>query len=176
MIEVENKNYIDVTEEWLNKENFKKGRVINRNYYVDKEGNKYKVDGKNVVFDPSEDEIETAFFISETFGGNVYLNPKVNVPINVESCDYLWNNQFWDKKNIGKEATSTTRAVDNAVKKHKKQTDYIILDITNSIIEEQNLITQTEKIFITKGREWVKGIIIINNKNVVKIYMKKERG
>lgn len=62
------------------------------------------------------------------------------------------------------------------LKNIKNQTDYIILDITNSIIEEQNLITQTEKIFITKGREWVKGIIIINNKNVVKIYMKKERG
>ena len=34
-----------------NKENVKKGRVINRNYYVDKVGNKYKVDGKNVVLD-----------------------------------------------------------------------------------------------------------------------------
>ncbi len=61
------------------------------------------------MFEPSEDEIETAKFINQTFGGNIYLNPKINKPEKIESSDYLWKNQFWDKKSIGKSATSKTR-------------------------------------------------------------------
>ena len=70
MIEVENKNYIDVTEEWINNENIRKGRVINRSYYKDKEDNKYRVDGKNVVLDYSIKEKEVAEWLITKFGGN----------------------------------------------------------------------------------------------------------
>lgn len=169
-------SYEDVTKEWIVKAEPRKGNIINRNYYVDKKGNKYNVDGKNVVFEPSNDEIETANFIHQTFGGNIYLNPKINMPEDVESSDYLWKNQLWDKKIIGKNATSLKRTVDNAIKKHKEQTDYIFLDVTNSKIEQSILIEQTKKIFSTKGREWVKGIMIINNNKVIGIYIRNKRG
>lgn len=162
----------DVTKEWIDNAKPNQGKIINRNYYVDKKGNKYVVDGKNVVLDPSDDEIDTAKFIHRTLGGNIYINPKINKPEGVETCDFLWKNQLWDKKRIGKEATSLTRAVDNAIKKHKKQTDYIFLDITEATIPKDILIKQTQKMFSTKGREWVKGIIVIDNENILCIYIR----
>lgn len=165
--------YNDVTDEWLNNARVNTGKVINRNYYIDINGNKYKVDGKNVVLSPSQDEIELANWVSETFGGNIYLNPKINNPIGIETSDYLWRNQRWDKKSINKSATSLTRAVDNALKKHKGQTDYIFLDISNSVIREEILVEQVKKIFSTKGREWIKGIMIIKNYEIKGIYMRK---
>ncbi len=165
--------YNDVTNEWLNKAKPNTGKVINRNYYIDTNGNKYKVDNKNVVFDPNPDEIELANWINNTFGGNIYINPKINQPIGIETSDYLWKNQRWDKKNIDKNASSLTRAVDNSLKKHKGQTDYIFLDISNSLINEEILIEQTKKIFSTKGREWIKGIMVIKNYKIKGIYMRK---
>lgn len=165
--------YNDVTDEWLNNVKPNTGKVINRNYYIDTNGNKYEIDNKNVVFDPSPDEIELANWVNKTFGGNIYINPKVNYPLGIETSDYLWKNQRWDKKSIDKNATSLTRAVDNALKKHKGQTDYIFLDISNSVISERTLIEQTKKIFSTKGREWIKGIMIIKNYEIKAIYMRK---
>lgn len=165
--------YKDVTEEWLKNAKPNTGKVINRNYYVDINGNKYEVDNKNVVFDPSPDEVELANWVNKTFGSNIYINPKVNYPLGIETSDYLWKNQRWDKKSIDKNATSLIRAVDNALKKHKGQTDYIFLDISNSIISERILIEQTKKIFSTKGREWIKGIMVIKNYETKGIYMRK---
>lgn len=165
--------YNDVTDEWLNNAKPNTGKIINRNYYVDTNGNKYEIDNRNVVFDPSPDEIELANWVNKTFGGNIYINPKVNYPLGIETSDYLWKNQRWDKKSIDKNATSLTRAVDNALKKHKGQTDYIFLDISNSVISERTLIEQTKKIFSTKGREWIKGIMIIKNYEIKAIYMRK---
>lgn len=170
------KKYIDVTKEWISKATPNKGKVINRKFYVDKKGNKFNVDKKNVIFSPSKDEIATAQLINKTFGGNIYLNPKINYPENIKSSDYLWKNQLWDKKIIGLATSSITRAVDNSIKKHKGQTDYIILDITKCKIKKTIIIRQVKKVFYTKGREWVKGIMIIQNNKVIKIYIQNKRG
>lgn len=173
--QLENENYKDVTQEWLS--NKIDGKVINRKYFVDKNGIKYNVDGKNVVFEPSKNEIKMANWLTETFGGNVYLNPKVNIPNNVKTQDYLWNNEFWDLKEMGEKALSETRAVDNIIKKAKNQTDNIILDITKNKLEHKIIENQVKKVYSTKGREWVDKIIIVDNYKLVKIYKRnKKRG
>ena len=169
-------NYIDITQNWLENTKAKVGRVIDRKYFVDKNGIKYLVDGKNVVFEPSKIEKDMAKWLKETFGGNVYLNPKVNYPNNVSSPDYLWNNEFWDLKVMSEKATSKTRAVDNIIKKAKKQTDNIILDITNNRLENKLIEKQVQKIYSTKGREWVDKIMIVDNYKLIGIYKRKKRG
>ncbi len=170
---IKNNNFLNKKKEWLKNATPGKGKVIKRKFYVDKNGNKYVIDGKKVIFDPSQDEMNTANFILQTFGGTIYINPRINIPENIESSDYLWKNQYWDKKCINENASSKIRAVDNALKKHKNQTDYIILDITNSKIKKRILLYQTKKIFSTKGREWVKGIMLIKNNRVIAIYLRK---
>ena len=153
MIEVENKNYKDVTEEWLNKESVKKGIVINRIYYIDKEGNKYKVDGKNVVLDYSIKEKEVAEWLITKFGGDIYMLPRVNKPKGIATADYLWKNEYWDLKVISNKATSRTRAVDNVIKTAKYQTNNIVLDIIDTVLPKDIITKQVEKIYNTNGRE-----------------------
>lgn len=168
---------IDITDETLKNATPNIGKVINRKYFVDKNGTKYIVDGKNVEFNPSEEEIRMANWLKETFGGNIYLNPKVNYPENVATSDYLWNNEFWDLKVIGKKAISETRAVDNVIKKAKKQTNNFVLDITNNKLKRNMIENQVKKIYSTKGREWVEKIIIVDNYKLIKIYQRnKKRG
>ena len=108
-----------------------------------------------------------------TFGGNVYLNPKVNNPPNVSTSDYLWKNEFWDLKTMGEKATSKTRAVDNVIKKAKKQTDNIMLNITKNKLRRDIIEKQAKKIYFTKGREWVNKIMIVDNGKLVRIYKKR---
>lgn len=174
---VENVNYTDITQEWLENAKPNVGQVIDRNYFVDKNGIKYVVDGKNVVFEPSKDERDMANWLKETFGGNIYLNPKVNTPDNVTTPDYLWNNEFWDLKTMGEKTLSKTRAVDNVIKKAKNQTDNIILDITKNKLENKIIEKQVQKVYSTKGREWVEKIMIVDNYKLIRIYKRnKKRG
>jgi len=114
-------NYIDITNEWLqNAIYYNEGELIYRNFFVDKKNNKYFVDGKKVMFNLSQEEIDIAKIIKKYLKGNIYLNPKVNEPKYIESSDYLYRNEYWDLKSLGKNATSEKRAVDNAVKNSKK--------------------------------------------------------
>ena len=102
---------------------------------------------------------------------------KINFPNNIRSSDYLWRNQYWDKKIIGKNAKSNLRAVDNSIKRGKEQADYFILEISDCILSNECIIKQAKKIFSTKGREWVKGIMIIKNNIIIGIFLNtKNRG
>ena len=165
--------YSDVTKQWKSEAEPNTGKLINRTYYVDKSGKKYEVDGKNVVLDPTEAEVEMAKWLNKTFGGNVYINPRVNNPENVKTSDFLWHNEYWDLKTMSNRATSETRAVDNIIKKAKNQTDNIVLDITKTKLRFSSIDEQTKKIFTTKGREWVKRIILVDNYKLKRVYTRK---
>ena len=171
MIEIK-ENYIDVTEEWINKENFKKGIVINRNYYIDKECNKYKVDGKNVVLDYSIKEKEVAEWLITKFGGNIYMLPRVNKPDGIMTADYLFKGECWDLKTI---SGSGKRVIEDVIKKKRMQSNNFILDVTNSKIDKQDLFRQLEKIYNSKTTEWVKTIIVKENDNLVVIYTNSKK-
>lgn len=170
---IKNKNYTINKNKWLKNAKPGKGIVKKRKFAIDKYGNKYEIDGKNIYFDISEKEKNIAEWLRKKFGGNVYYNPKVDIPDDVEMSDYHWKNDSWDLKEIKENATSITRAVDNAIKQHKNQTNNIILDISKSKIKKTILLNQTEKVFSTKGREWVKNIIVIDNEELIEIYSRK---
>ena len=87
---VENKNYIDVTNDYLKNVKTHKGRVIKAKYFKSKDGMKYYVDNKYVKFNTSKEELEIAKFLAKTFGGDVYLVPKVDFPGGIKSPDFLW--------------------------------------------------------------------------------------
>ena len=168
MIEVK-ENYIDVTEEWLNKENVKKGRVINRNYYIDKEDNKYKVDGKNVVLDYSIKEKEVAEWLITKFGGDIYMLPRVNKPDGIMTADYLYKKEYWDLKEI---IGNGKRTIDTSIKKKKNQSHNFIIDVSKSKLSNDELINQIEKIYI--NRKWINKVIVKRNEKVLFIYIKRD--
>lgn len=173
MNKLEIKNYIDVTEEWLNNAKPNKYKVKEQLYF-DYQESRYFVDGKNVVLDYSKKELEMAKWLVKTFGGEIYMLPKVNNPSGIKTADYLWHNEYWDLKEIKQNAKSKFRAIDNILKNAKKQANNFILDITKCKLNKNNIIEQAKKIYITKNREWIDKIIIFDNNKPMKIYKRKK--
>ncbi len=150
-----NKNsFTDVTQTWLDNAKPNSYTIKDRNYF-EYDGVKYKVDGKNVLLDYSENEKEIAKWLENTFGGELYMLPRVNKPDGIMTADYLFRNEYWDLKTIkGK------RVIEDAIKKKERQSKNFIFDITNNDIEEKELFNQLIKIYSSKTTEWVDKIVV----------------
>lgn len=164
--------YVDITKKWR-KSHKKKGYVINNIKFKAPNGKKYFVDNKKIIFDYSYRELEMAIWLQLTFGNNVYLNPKVNYPKNVQTADYYWKKEHWDLKTLSEKAISQKRAIDNIIKNLRFQAQNLIIDITKSTLETPILLDQVKKIYSTSRREWVKKIIVIKDYEIIKIYKRK---
>lgn len=174
IVETKKVSYQDVTQKWLDEAN-PNSHVVKDRQYFEHEGAKYEVDNKNVVLDYSDKEKEIVEWLENTFGGEIYMNPRINYPKGIETADYLWNDELWDLKEIIK-ATSEIRAVDNVIKNCKNQSSNFIIDITGSKLSNKSIIKQVQNVFIPSNkfyREWVNKIIIKRDNEVLKIYIKK---
>lgn len=164
------KNYVDVTNKWL-KNATPNTHQVKDSLIIIKDKTKYVVDRKNVVLDYSKKEKEIALWIENTFGGEIYMLPRVNIPWNVKTPDYLWKNEFWDLKEI---SSKGKRSIDNAIKRTRKQTNNYILDFSNNKITKKEIINQIIKIYNSKDRNWVNKIIIKRDNKVILITQRKK--
>jgi len=164
-------NYIDVTQDWLDKANPNSHEVKDRNYF-EHNGVKYEVDGKNVVLDYSSKEKEVAEWLESTFGGELYMVPRINNPSGISTPDYLWNNEFWDLKEIMGNGKHT---LDTAVKKKKSQSSNFLFDMGNSKMSDEEAIRQLNLIFKAKDRQWIEKIILKRDENLIVITKHKKR-
>lgn len=165
-------NYRDVTREWLKNSCPNSHKVKTRNYY-ECDGIRYFVDGKKVVLDYTNYEKDIAVWLENSFGGKIYLLPKVNEPKGIKTADYLFRNEYLDLKKMSCNAISEKRAVDNVVKKSKFQTENIILDISDSILNENIILQQVRRLYSTSGRELIKYVVIVKNFNLIKVFIRK---
>lgn len=170
MNKLEIKNYIDVTEEWLNKPKSKKYKVKEQLYF-DYNYKRYHVDNKNVILDYNKKELEIAKWLVKTFGGKIYMLPRINKPDSIKTPDYLWNNEYWDLKEIKGNGKHT---LDSAIKKERSQANNFIIDISNSPITKDNAIEQLKLVFNAKERIWISKIILKYNNNIIVYKRKKE--
>ena len=77
---------MDITKEWTEKR--KKGSVTERSSYMI-DGTEYIVDGKHVISKPSEKEREIAVILSERYGKQVEIVPRIMYPQGIQTPDYL---------------------------------------------------------------------------------------
>lgn len=162
------KNYIDVTKEWLDNATSNTHKVKDRYYYRYK-GIKYKVYKKEVVLDYSEKEKEIAEWLENTFGGEIFMLPKVNKPKCIKTADYLFKNEHWDLKEIyGK----SRQVLYHAVYRKKKQSSNFIFDTSNSELDLESLINQVQELYSRKDLSFIQKIIL-KNKNEVRVYKRK---
>lgn len=166
-----NDDYINVTNEWLEKATPNSHKVVDAKYFYDGK-TKYMVDGKNVVLDYSKIEKDVAEWLEETLGGKIEMLPRIHKPEGISTADYLFRNEKFDLKEVtgvGK------RAVDSAIKKKKNQSSNFIIDITNNKLSEEELLNQVEKIYKTSGREWVDKIIVKKDDRLIAIYKRHKK-
>lgn len=170
-VKVSKANYKDITQEWLDNATPNSHKVLDRNYFK-YEGVKYEVDGKNVVLDYSSKEKDIAEWLENTFGGEIYMIPRVNKPDGIKTADYLFRNEYWDLKEI---KSSGKKAIDNRVNGLKGQTRNFLFDISNNLLNDEEIINQVERMYKSPKRDWVDKVILIRDKNLIKIYERNKK-
>ncbi|MDQ0153591.1 hypothetical protein J2S20_002312 [Moryella indoligenes] len=120
-------------------------------------------------------EIETAYWLRDMFGGDVKLLPEEN--IGKPNPDYVWNGKIWELKRV-----STPRSIDNQIHKAIKQLrsdDYkeggVVIDISRITISSEKAL----EIIAEKG--WSRSkqdttIIVKEKEQLVKVLEIKKRG
>lgn len=165
----EEKPYTDTTENVVNKEE-QKYEVIEQQIYIDEDGTRYKIDGKNVKIKASEKERAVANLMGEKLGGKVELVPVVLNPQGIKTPDYIINGEKFDLKEIFGNGKNT---LDTAISKKKKQSDNFIFDITNTEMPTEEAIKQIQRIYESNNRLWVDKLILIKDNKILKIYKRK---
>ncbi len=159
--------YKDVTKEWTLKKS-ENGKVVYAKS-INIDGKEYFVGKKNKIHHKNNEK-HIAELMVKTFGGELQYLPEIGEKDCIRCGDFLFKKEIWDLKEIGKNATSKTRAVDNILKDTKGQSTNFVIDITNSLLERNNIIEQTETIYSTKNREWIDKIIIFDDNKLLKVY------
>lgn len=164
---------VDVTNQWLEKATPNSHEIADLDYWII-DNNKMLVDGKNIVLDYKKDgeEYKCAEWLKNTFGGEIFMCPRINEPKGIETPDYLYRKEFWDLKSITGDGKHT---LDSSIKKKKNQANNFILDITNSKIPKEEAIRQLDLIFKSRDRNWINKIILKKNKDVIVILEHKKR-
>lgn len=166
------KSYREVTKKWIDSAIPNSHRIKNREYFEDEKGRRYYVDGKNVVLDYSRKEKEIALWLEKTFGGELYMIPRVNSPEGIATPDYLFRNDYWDLKEIFGNSKHT---LDTAIKKKKNQANNFIFDICSSEITRKEAVCQIRQIFHAKERAWVENVILKDKETVIAVFERKKR-
>lgn len=162
-------NYTDVTNEWIINAKPNTHIVKDRKYF-EHNGIKYKVDNKNIVLDYSDKEKEVSIWLENTFGGEIYMLPRINKPDGIQTADYLFRGEYWDLKKITGKGKNT---LDSAINKKKSQSNNFIFDISNSEITLEAIDKQLSSIYENKYRKWIDKIIVKQNNNVIVINKRK---
>ena len=129
-------NYIDVTKEWISNANPNSHEIKELDYWIIN-NKKIKVDGKNILLDYSKSELECAKWLKTTFGGKIFMCPRVNIPEGIRTPDFIWNNEYWDLKEI---KGTRKRLMDDISKNCRYQTNNLIIDISKSSITTKMII------------------------------------
>lgn len=162
-------NYSDITKEWLDNATPDSHEVLDTKYFEASDGTKYYVDGKNVVLDYSDKEKEVAGWLENTFGGELYMLPRVNNPEGISTADYLFRNEYWDLKEI---TGKSKQVLYHAVYKKEKQSNNFIFDITYSDLTIENTKQQIDSLYRRTDIPFINKIIIKKSDDFL-IYKRK---
>ena len=158
------KHYVDTTEIRLHQK-ITKGRVYDAKYFKHN-GEKYWVDGHNVLFNPKPGERETAQLLIDCFGGTVEMLPEVKNPGFIKTADYAFNGLKVDRKGP---TGNGKRTVFNQINEIKGQANIMVLDLsrTNMTLErvEKDLHIAFEKPYY----EHLDIVIITKNNRLIKV-------
>ena len=165
------KNSRNITKSFIRKSTPNSHEVKDAKYYEDAKGNKYYVDGKNVVIDYSVSEKNVANWLKETFGGEIYMLPRINIPEGIQTADYLFRGEKWDLKEI---KYTGKNVLDNRVNGLKKQANNFIFDISNTPISIREIKNQIDKLYESPNRKWINKIMLIKNQKLICIYIRKK--
>ena len=150
------KECVDITEKYLTDASPGHGEMIVQ-------------EGYNRLLHPNE--VSFARWLINTLGGSVVLLNEKNLD-NVKTPDFLWHDKYWDLKDV-----SSSKAVDNAVRKGLRQIQDnpggIILDFGRKTINLQEVKKNIES-RLRRGFPTSIDIILVSRNNIVSVYRYKK--
>lgn len=159
--------YKDITNQYRTKKHY---QIKKQKYFINEDGAKYNVDGKHVILEPTQREIEVAELLGKYIGGKVNIIPRVNQPFGVKTPDYIINDEKFDLKQI---TGGGKYVIEGNLRKKKKQSNNFVIDLTSSKIDFKEVERQVESIYISKRYLWINKIIIIKDNNIINVYKRK---
>jgi hypothetical protein len=159
--------YKEITDKFLSKKKF---QLKKQKYFIDDNGNRYNVDGKHVILDPTEREVEIAKLLGEKIGGNVNIIPRINYPKKIKTPDYIINKEKYDLKTLTENNKNT---IYNIIHKQKMQANNFITDISKNGMSQNDVAKQIEVIYNSRHTEWVRKIILVKDYEILKVYQRK---
>lgn len=166
---IKESKYSDITEKILKNGN-QQYKLKEQQYYIDGGGNRYNVDGKYVILNPTEREKEVANMLGSLYGGKIKIIPRINEPKGIKTPDYIVKNKRYDLKQIKGDGKYV---IQGNLKGKQKQADNFIIDITKSKISNEEAIRQIENIYNSKHFLWLNRIILLKDKEFLKVYKRK---
>lgn len=163
-----NDNYTNITKEWLETAKPNSHKVVDRQYF-EYDGIKYNVDNKNVVLDYSSKEKDVAEWLENTFGGEIYMIPRVNNPEGIQTADYLFRGEYWDLKSI---SGKSKQVLYHSIYKKKTQSNNFIFDVVSPELDINELQKQIYKLYNRKDTEFLQKIIL-KKENDIFVYKRK---
>lgn len=152
-------SYSIITTEWLKKATPNSHKVADMDYF-EYEGIKYKVDNKTVVLDYSDHEKKIAEWLENTFGGEIYMIPRINYPEGIKTPDYIFKKEKWDLKTIN---GNSNQVFYHAVRKKKQQSSNFIFEILNSKLSLEDAKNQINVLYNRTDIPFVNKIIVKKN-------------
>jgi SPP1 gp7 family putative phage head morphogenesis protein len=129
----------------------------------------YKVDGKHVLAKSTEREKKVAELLSEEFGKEVMLVPRIVYPQGISTPDYIIDGEKYDLKSP---TGSSIHVLYNMVNNKKRQADNFVFDISNNPLEYKVLEKDIQYIFDMPHTSFVKKIVVIKDGKIIKTYTK----
>lgn len=182
IIKISNAPYKDITKKWYKEATPKSNNITHAKKFIDDDGVEYIVNNKRgeVWFDyKGKDYKESkscASLLRKTFGGKVELQPKVDKPNGVSTCDIKWirpNSTIKEKWDLKTVEGSSNRTLDSMIKNKERQSHNFIFDIKNHSLTEKQATEQIIHIFNSPHRDWVETIMLKDDEKILFIYQKK---
>ncbi len=160
--------YQDITDKYISE---KKYQIKKQKYFIANDGTKYNVDGKYVIFKPSQREIEVAELLGQAIGGKVNIIPRINKPIGIKTPDYIIGNERFDLKKITSKRAND--CVKTALRNQENQADNFIIDNTAQTVSDTDILKQIDEIYNLKGFLWVNKIYVLKDNKFIKVFKRK---
>ena len=108
--------------------------------------------------------------LGSLYGGNIKIIPRINEPKGIKTPDYIIKNKKYDLKQI---TGNGKYVIQGNLKGKQNQADNFVIDITESKLETNEAIKQIQSIYNSKHYLWIDRIILIKDKEFLKIYKRK---
>ena len=106
--------------------------------------------------------------LGSLYGGKII--PRINEPKGIKTPDYIVKNKRYDLKQIKGDGKYV---IQGNLKGKQEQADNFIIDITNSKLNTEEAINQIQNIYSSKHYFWLDRIILLKDKEFLKIYKRK---